>query len=52
MPWPLEPQGVRECAEGCEQLLVIEEKRSLIEAQLKEHLYALDERTLVFGKQD
>ena len=52
MPWPLEPQGVREFAEGCEQLLVIEEKRSLIEAQLKEHLYALAERPLVFGKQD
>ncbi|MEK9720854.1 MAG: indolepyruvate ferredoxin oxidoreductase family protein, partial [Quisquiliibacterium sp.] len=52
MPWPLEPQGVREFAQGCEQLLVIEEKRSLIEAQLKDHLYPLAERCAVFGKHD
>ncbi len=52
MPWPLEPQAVRAFAEGCEELLVIEEKRSLIEAQLKELLYALAERPRVVGKSD
>ncbi|MCD6679058.1 MAG: indolepyruvate ferredoxin oxidoreductase family protein [Burkholderiaceae bacterium] len=52
MPWPLEPQSMRAFAEGCEELLVIEEKRSLIEAQLKELLYGLAERPRVVGKTD
>ncbi len=52
MPWPLEPRAVRAFAEGCEELLVVEEKRSLIEAQLKELLYAFAERPRVVGKTD
>ena len=40
MSWPLEPQGVRRFAEGLEEILVVEEKRQLIEYQLKEELYA------------
>ncbi|MCM5569762.1 indolepyruvate ferredoxin oxidoreductase family protein [Burkholderiaceae bacterium FT117] len=52
MPWPLEPEGIREFCAGCEEILVIEEKRSLIEAQLKEHLYALDWRPRIVGKLD
>ena len=39
MPWPLEPQGARRFAEGLEEILVIEEKRQLIEYQIKEELY-------------
>ncbi len=39
MPWPLEPQGVRRFADGLEEILVVEEKRQLIEYQLKEELY-------------
>ena len=31
MPWPLEPTGLREFAEGLEEVLVVEEKRQLIE---------------------
>src|SRR5690606_3278604 len=52
MPWPIEPEGLRAFAAGCEELLVIEEKRSLIEAQLKEVLYPLAERPRVVGKAD
>ena len=52
MPWPLEPQGIRRIRAGCRELLVIEEKRSLIEAQLKEALYALPERPPIVGKSD
>src|SRR5690606_6571 len=52
MPWPIEPEGLRAFAAGCEELLVIEEKRSLIEAQLKEALYPLAERPRVVGKAD
>ncbi|HRP29689.1 MAG TPA: indolepyruvate ferredoxin oxidoreductase family protein, partial [Burkholderiaceae bacterium] len=52
MPWPLEPEGIREFCSGCDEVLVIEEKRSLIEAQLKEALYPLAQRPLVTGKTD
>ena len=39
MSWPLEPQGARRFAEGLEEILVVEEKRQLIEYQIKEELY-------------
>ena len=54
MPWPLEPAGVHEFAEGLEEILVIEEKRPLIENQLKEELYnyPLNERPRIVGKLD
>ena len=39
MSWPLEPQGARRFAEGLEEILVIEEKRQVIEYQIKEELY-------------
>src|SRR5688500_2117289 len=54
MPWPLEPNGVREFAQGLEEILVVEEKRQLIEYQLKEQLYNWrdSERPRVVGKYD
>ncbi len=39
MTWPLEPQGVLKFAQGLDTILVVEEKRSLIETQIKEQLY-------------
>ncbi len=39
MPWPLEPQGARRFATGLEEILVVEEKRQIIEYQIKEELY-------------
>jgi len=54
MPWPLEPDGVREFARGLEEILVVEEKRQVVEYQLKEHLYNWDPnvRPRVIGKFD
>jgi indolepyruvate ferredoxin oxidoreductase len=52
MTWPLEPQGVLKFAEGLDLVLVIEEKRSLIETQVKEQLYDLPNRPRVLGKKD
>jgi len=39
MSWPLEPQGARRFAQGLEEILVVEEKRQVIEYQIKEELY-------------
>ena len=54
MPWPLEPEGVREFASGLEEILVVEEKRQIVEYQLKEQLYNWreDVRPRVIGKFD
>ncbi|TAH52363.1 MAG: indolepyruvate ferredoxin oxidoreductase family protein [Betaproteobacteria bacterium] len=54
MVWPLEADGVRAFAEGLDEILVIEEKRQLIEYQLKEELYNWreDVRPRVIGKFD
>ncbi|HYM32597.1 MAG TPA: indolepyruvate ferredoxin oxidoreductase family protein [Candidatus Cybelea sp.] len=54
MTWPLEREGARHFAEGLEEVLVVEEKRALIENQLKEQLYNWreDVRPRVIGKFD
>src|SRR3954470_19441549 len=50
--WPLEAQGTREFATGLREILVVEEKRQVIEYQLKEELYnwRSDVRPNVVGK--
>ncbi len=50
--WPLEAQGTREFATGLREILVVEEKRQVIEYQLKEELYnwRADVRPNVLGK--
>jgi indolepyruvate ferredoxin oxidoreductase len=50
MTWPLEPRGILEFAKGLELILVIEEKRALLETQVKEQLFDLPDRPLVLGK--
>jgi indolepyruvate ferredoxin oxidoreductase len=54
MTWPLEPEGVRDFAQGLEEILVVEEKRQIVEYQLKEQLYNWrdDVRPRVVGKFD
>lgn len=54
MPWPLEKEGIREFAEGLDEIVIIEEKRAVIENQLKEQLYnwQSDARPRVVGKFD
>ena len=50
--WPLEAQLTREFATGLQEILVVEEKRQIIEYQLKEELYnwRADVRPTVLGK--
>jgi indolepyruvate ferredoxin oxidoreductase len=50
--WPLDAQTTREFATGLQEILVVEEKRQVIEYQLKEELYnwRADVRPNVYGK--
>ncbi|MFM2278817.1 MAG: hypothetical protein RLZZ444_1048, partial [Pseudomonadota bacterium] len=50
--WPLEPEGVRAFAKGQDELLVIEEKRGLLEEQIARILYGETARPPIFGKYD
>jgi indolepyruvate ferredoxin oxidoreductase len=52
--WPLEPEGARRFAEGLQEVIVVEEKRSNLEDQLVRILYnaPADRRPLVIGKAD
>jgi indolepyruvate ferredoxin oxidoreductase len=54
MNWPLEAEGVRAFAQGLEEIIVVEEKRQILEYQLKEELYNWrdDVRPRVVGKFD
>jgi len=54
MPWPLEPVAIHEFARGLEEILVVEEKRSVIEDQLTGQLYnwPVERRPRVIGEFD
>ena len=54
MTWPLEADGVQQFAKGLDEILVVEEKRQILEYALKEELYNLkdSERPRVVGKFD
>ncbi|MBD1552585.1 indolepyruvate ferredoxin oxidoreductase family protein [Pseudomonas typographi] len=54
MIWPLEAEGVRQFAEGLSEIVVVEEKRHMLEYQLKEELYNWreDVRPSIVGKFD
>ena len=53
MTWPLEPMGIRAFARGLQDILVVEEKLSFIESQMKELFYNFDgDRPSIVGKFD
>ncbi len=52
LTWPLEPEGARGFASGLEELLVVEEKRPLLEDQLARLLYDEARRPKLVGKRD
>lgn len=50
--WPLEPEGIRRFAQGLDEILFVEEKRSFIEEQAARILYDLENRPVLVGKED
>ncbi|HEX2083657.1 MAG TPA: indolepyruvate ferredoxin oxidoreductase family protein, partial [Xanthomonadaceae bacterium] len=58
MNWPLEPVGIRAFARGLQDILVVEEKHSFIESQMKELFYNFEfelgqgQRPSIVGKYD
>ncbi len=52
MTWPLEPEGARRFADGLDEILVVEEKRPLVEEQLAHLLYNEPRRPRLLGKRD
>jgi len=54
MVWPLETEGARAFLRGKEEAMVVEEKRGIIESQLKEDLYDFpgDKPSRMVGKYD
>jgi indolepyruvate ferredoxin oxidoreductase len=52
LTWPLEPEGARAFAAGLDELLVVEEKRPLVEEQLARLLYDEPRRPRLLGKRD
>jgi indolepyruvate ferredoxin oxidoreductase len=54
MVWPLEPAALREFAEGLDELIVVEERRAVLEPQIKEQAYhwPASKRPRIIGKTD
>ena len=51
-PWPISRQDLKQFADGLELIIVVEEKRSLIEVQVREELYGSANQPVCIGKKD
>jgi indolepyruvate ferredoxin oxidoreductase len=51
-PWPLGKQDLMDFAQGLDLIIVVEEKRSLIEVQVREELYGTANQPVCIGKKD
>ncbi len=52
LSWPIEPTGAEQFARGLQSVVVVEEKRGLIEDQLKTLLYGRENAPKIKGKPD
>jgi len=50
--WPLSKSELKEFAQGLDLIIVVEEKRSLLEVQVREELYGTANQPLCIGKKD
>lgn len=51
-PWPISRQELMEFAKGLDLIIVVEEKRSLIEVQVREELYGTANQPVCIGKKN
>jgi len=51
-PWPFDLADMAEFVDGLDMVIVVEEKRSLLESQLREALYGTARQPVVVGKRD
>jgi indolepyruvate ferredoxin oxidoreductase len=51
-PWPIARQELADFAQGLDLIIVVEEKRSLIEVQVREELYGTANQPVCVGKKD
>src|SRR5262250_2606485 len=51
-PWPISQRDLKQFADGLELIIVVEEKRSLIEVQVREELYGTANQPVCIGKRD
>jgi indolepyruvate ferredoxin oxidoreductase len=51
-PWPISRQDLMEFAAGLDLVIVVEEKRSLVEVQVREELYGTANQPVCIGKRD
>jgi indolepyruvate ferredoxin oxidoreductase len=51
-PWPISRRELQEFAQGLDLIIVVEEKRSLIEVQVREELYGTANQPTCIGKKD
>ena len=51
-PYPLSQRELKEFAEGLDLIIVVEEKRSLVEVQVREELYGTANQPTCIGKKD
>jgi indolepyruvate ferredoxin oxidoreductase len=51
-PWPISRAELKAFAEGLDLIICVEEKRSLIEVQVREELYGSANQPVVVGKRD
>jgi indolepyruvate ferredoxin oxidoreductase len=51
-PWPIARQELADFAKGLDLIIVVEEKRSLIEVQVREELYGTANQPVCIGKKD
>ena len=51
-PWPLSRRELQEFAQNLDLIIVVEEKRSLLEVQVREELYGTANQPICIGKKD
>src|ERR1700751_1426548 len=51
-PWPFSQRELKELGQGLDLIIVVDEKRSLLEVQVREELYGTANQPLCIGKRD